>query len=158
MPMMWPTLTVQDVERSLTFYRDQLGLEQDLDLRDETGALYLASVEVHETVIMLSRANPSTPQDPRRSGVRLTLLFDRGHDIDALLDRLLGRGMVVCSRDWRPAVGPSRFHRVRPRRLSRYDRAAARGITGPSSFNGTCLDLVEQSGGIDVSRPASRDN
>ena len=97
MPMMWPTLTVQDVDRSLTFYRDQLGLEQDLDLRDETGALYLASVEVHETVIMLSRANPSTPQDPRRSGVRLTLLFDRGHDIDALLDRLLGRGMVVCS-------------------------------------------------------------
>jgi catechol 2,3-dioxygenase-like lactoylglutathione lyase family enzyme len=49
MPLMWPTLTVQDVERSLSFYRDQLGLEQDLDLRDETGALYLASVEVHET-------------------------------------------------------------------------------------------------------------
>jgi uncharacterized glyoxalase superfamily protein PhnB len=97
MPLMWPTLTVQDVERSLSFYRDQLGLEQDLDLRDETGALYLASVEVHETVIMLSQANPSTPQDPRRSGVRLTLLFDGGHDIDALLDRLLGRAMVVCS-------------------------------------------------------------
>ena len=97
MPLMWPTLTVQDVERSLSFYRDQLGLEQDLDLRDEAGALYLASVEVHETVIMLSRANPSTPQDPRRSGVRLTLLFERGHDIDALLDRLLGRGMVACS-------------------------------------------------------------
>ncbi len=97
MPLMWPTLTVQDLERLLSFYRDQLGLEQDLDLRDETGAPYLASVEVHETVIMLSRANPSTPQDPRRSGVRLTLLFDRGHDIDALLDRLRGGGMVVCS-------------------------------------------------------------
>ena len=97
MPLMWPTLTVQDVERSLSFYRDQLGLEQDLDLRDESGAPYLASVEVRETVIMLSRAIPSTPQDPRRSGVRLTLLFDRGHDVDALLDRLLGRGMVVCS-------------------------------------------------------------
>jgi uncharacterized glyoxalase superfamily protein PhnB len=97
MPMMWPTLAVQSVERSLSFYRDELGLEQDLDLRDETGALFLASVEVDETVIMLTRANPGTAPDPRRSGVRLTLLFERGSDIDALLERLLGRGMVVCS-------------------------------------------------------------
>jgi uncharacterized glyoxalase superfamily protein PhnB len=94
---MWPTLDVRDVERSLSFYRDQLGLEQDLDLRDETGALFLASVEVDHTVIMLSRAHPGTAPDAERSGVRLTLLFDREHDIDALLGRLLARGAVVCS-------------------------------------------------------------
>jgi uncharacterized glyoxalase superfamily protein PhnB len=97
MPMMWPTLTVQDVERSLSFYRDQLGLEQDLGLRDETGGLFLASVEVDDTVIMLTRADASTPQDPRRSGVRLTLLFERGHDIDALLQRLVAGGAMVCA-------------------------------------------------------------
>ena len=97
MPMMWPTLTVQDVERSLSFYRDQLGLEQDLDLRDEKGGLFLASVEVDDTVIMLTRADASTPQDPRRSGVRLTLLFERGHDIDALLQRLVAGGATVCA-------------------------------------------------------------
>jgi uncharacterized glyoxalase superfamily protein PhnB len=68
-----------------------------MDLRDEAGALCLASVEVDGTVIMLTRASPGTPQDPQRSGVRLTLLFDRGHDIDALLDRLRGCGAVVCS-------------------------------------------------------------
>ena len=97
MPMMWPTLTVQDVERSLSFYRDQLGLAQDLDLRDETGALFLASVEVDDTVIMLTRAQPSPPQDPRPSGVRLTLLFERGHDIDALLQRLVAGGAMLCA-------------------------------------------------------------
>ena len=97
MPMMWPTLTVQDVERALSFYRDQLGLQQDLDLRDETGALFLASVEVDDTVIMLTRAHASTPQDPQRSGVRLTLLFERGYDVDALLQRLVAGGAMVCA-------------------------------------------------------------
>jgi uncharacterized glyoxalase superfamily protein PhnB len=97
MPMMWPTLSVQDVERSLSFYRDQLGLEQDLDLRDETGALFLASVEVDHTVIMLTRARSNRPQGPHHSGVRLTLLFDRSHDIDALLQRLRTAGADVCS-------------------------------------------------------------
>ena len=97
MPMMWPTLTVQDVERSLSFYRDQLGLEQDLELQDETGGLFLASVEVDDTVIMLTRADASTPQEPRRSGVRLTLLFERGHDIDALLQRLVAGGATLCA-------------------------------------------------------------
>jgi uncharacterized glyoxalase superfamily protein PhnB len=95
--MMWPTLTVLNVERSLSFYRNQLGLEQDMDLRDETGALFLASVEVEHTVIMLTRTNPNSPPDPHRSGVRLTLLFDRSHDIDALLQRLLARGAAICS-------------------------------------------------------------
>lgn len=95
--MMWPTLTVQDVERSLSFYRDQLGLEQDLNLRDEDGALFLASVEVDDAVIMLTRGRLNMPLDQRQSGVRLTLLFEPGHDIDALLARLTGLGTAVCS-------------------------------------------------------------
>ena len=96
MPMMWPTLDVQDVERSLSFYRDQLGLQQDLDVRDDTGALFLASVEVDHTVIMLTRA-PSTGPGTHRSGLRITLLFDEGHDIDALLQRLQAGRTEVCS-------------------------------------------------------------
>jgi uncharacterized glyoxalase superfamily protein PhnB len=97
MPLMWPTLTVQDVDRSLAFYRDRLGLEQDLAERDEEGALFLASVEAGDTVIMLTRAHPGMSHDARPSGVRLTLLFDRGDDIDALLERLQGGGATVCS-------------------------------------------------------------
>ena len=97
MPMMWPTVTVQDVQRSLVFYRDQLGLEQDLNLTDETGAVFLASVEVDDTVIMLTRAPQGEPRVPQESGVRLTLLFDRGRDIDALMERLQTHGAVVCS-------------------------------------------------------------
>jgi uncharacterized glyoxalase superfamily protein PhnB len=97
MPLMWPTVTVQDVERSLTFYRDQLGLEQDLNLTDETGALFLASVEVGDTVIMLTRAPQGAPRDSHWSGVGLTLLFDRGVDIDTLQERLQAAGAVVCS-------------------------------------------------------------
>ena len=129
MPMMWPTLTVQDVERALSFYRDQLGLEQDLDLRDETGALFLASVEVDDTVIMLTRGHASTPQDSRRSGVRLTLLFERGHDIDALLQRLVAGGAMVCApigdRPWAIAISPcSTLTAItsRSRGRSRHDR------------------------------------
>jgi uncharacterized glyoxalase superfamily protein PhnB len=94
---MWPTLDVANVERSLAFYRDQLGLEQDLAERDETGALFLASVEVGETVIMLTRAQRGVSPAPQPSAVRLTLLFDRGTDIDGLLDRLQGSGLRVCS-------------------------------------------------------------
>ena|SRR5687768_8856743 len=97
MPLMWPTVTVQDVEHSLVFYRDQLGLEQDLNLTDETGALFLASVEVGDTVIMLTRAPRGVPRDSQWPGVRLTLLFDRGDDIDALQERLQADGAVVCS-------------------------------------------------------------
>src|SRR5262245_935464 len=97
MPTMWPTLTCRDVERSLSFYRDQLGLEQDLAERDETGALFLASVEVDGTVIMLTRGHRGGPVDSHMSGVRLTLLFGRDGDIDALLKRLQGAGVAVCS-------------------------------------------------------------
>ena len=97
MPLMWPTVTVQDVERSLVFYRDQLGLEQDLNLTDETGSLFLASVEVSDTVIMLTRAHQGEPPESQGAGVRLTLLFDRADDIDALLERLQAHGAVVCS-------------------------------------------------------------
>jgi len=97
MPLMWPTLDVQDVEKSLSFYRDQLGLEQDLAERDGSGALFLASVETGDTVIMFTRAHPGSPHDSRPSGVRLTLLFDSGADIDALLERLQAGGAGVCS-------------------------------------------------------------
>jgi hypothetical protein len=84
-----------------------------MDLRDETGALFLASVEVDDPVIMLTRAHASMPPDPRRSGVRLTLLFECSHDIDALLQRL-GQRVNGLRADRGPAVGSSRFHRVRP--------------------------------------------
>jgi uncharacterized glyoxalase superfamily protein PhnB len=94
---MWPTLMVQDVERSLSFYRDLLGLEQDLAERDEAGALFLASVEVDGTVIMLSRAHRDTSHGASRQDARLTLLFERDDDIDALLERLQASGARICS-------------------------------------------------------------
>ena len=95
MPMMWPTLNVRDVEASLAFYRDAIGLEQDLAERDESGRLFLASVEVVGTVIMLNRAQPGMPAD-RQQSARITLLVGRDDDIDGLCARLQQGGTALC--------------------------------------------------------------
>lgn len=97
--MLWPTLTVQDVDKSLAFYRDMLGCEVDMCLRDEKGTTFLGSVEVADTVIMFESPDPKeSPVEDRgaRSGVTLTILFADNHDIDAYYSDLRGKGVRIC--------------------------------------------------------------
>jgi uncharacterized glyoxalase superfamily protein PhnB len=106
MTMLWPTLTVADVDASLAFYSDVLGFEKDLRLQDEHGTTFLGSVEVGDTVIMFSRPDPKDPPDSSRgarSGVRLTIWFAANHEIDALYADLLSRDVpIACEIGDRP--------------------------------------------------------
>lgn len=98
--MLWPTLTVQDVDASLAFYKDILGFEIDLRLQDANGKTFLGSVEVPDTVIMLKSPSPNELLEPdhgARSGVTLTVLFPSDLDIDAFYANVRAKGLRVCN-------------------------------------------------------------
>jgi uncharacterized glyoxalase superfamily protein PhnB len=98
--MMWPTLTVRNVDASLAFYRDKLGFEVDLHLRDDKGSVFLGSVEVGDTVIMFESPDPREPlvvNRGSRSGVTLTILLPDDHDIDTFYTDLHAKGVRICN-------------------------------------------------------------
>ena len=100
MTMLWPTLTVLDVEASIAFYSEWLGFRQDLAEKDETGLTFLGSVEVGETVIMFESPGPNATLAPNHgegSGVMLTICLSDADDIDALYERLLQGGVRICA-------------------------------------------------------------
>jgi uncharacterized glyoxalase superfamily protein PhnB len=103
MTTLWPTLTVRDVDASLTFYADKLGFKSDLRLQDERGKTFLGSVEVGDTVIMFESADPKGPSEANRghrSGVTLTICFPEAHDIDAFYAELRTKGVpIACEID-----------------------------------------------------------
>ena len=100
MTLLWPALTVRDVEVSLAFYNGVLGFPRDLAERDEWGVTFLGSVEVRETVIMFKSPGPNVTLDPElgaRSGVTLTLCLPHAADLDGLYARLRRDGVNICS-------------------------------------------------------------
>ena len=130
--MLWPHFTVQDVDATLSFYRDRLGFEQDLCLKDH-GGTFLGSVEVGDTVIMFERPDPHKPPMANRgrlADIGLTILFPESFDLDGFYAQLRGQdirmfrdignrpygnrdfavldpdGYVWCSRRWPPATAP----------------------------------------------------
>jgi uncharacterized glyoxalase superfamily protein PhnB len=100
MTAMWPTLTVKDVDASLEFYSENLGLRRDLAEKDSGGTTFLGSVEVGDTVIMFESQGPNVSLDTdhgARSGVTLTVCLSSQDDIDAMYHRLLENRVRVCS-------------------------------------------------------------
>ena len=89
--LLWPHLSVRDMDASLAFYRDTLGFEQDLDIKDPAGKTTMASVEVGNTVIMLHCGDPG--ENPCTS---LSLLFDKGFDLDAFYHELRAKNVTIC--------------------------------------------------------------
>lgn len=104
--MLWPTLTVQDVDASISFYRDKLGFASDFSLQDTNGKTFLGSVEVGDTVIMFESSDPNEPDSANRGtpcGINLTICFPRSHDLDALCTELRREGVpIVCDIGDRP--------------------------------------------------------
>jgi len=99
MTILWPTLTVLDVDASLAFYTEKLGFRQDLAEKDVNGATFLGSVEVGDTVIMFESPAPeATPErhHGERSGVTLTVCLSEADDIDSLYQRLQRDGVRIC--------------------------------------------------------------
>ena len=108
-------LTVQDVERSLSFYRDQLGLEQDLDLRDETGALFLAERRSRRYGDHAHAGARKHATGSAAVGCATHAALRARPRHRRVASGASGRrGVMVCAPMGTGGVGPSRFHRVRP--------------------------------------------
>ena len=99
--LLWPTVTVNDVDRTLAFYRDTLGFEQDMCLRDRAGKAFIGSVEVGETVIMFESPNTNEPTINDRgihSGIKISILLPETHNIDSFYSTLRDdKGVPVCA-------------------------------------------------------------
>lgn len=106
MTMLWPTLTVRDVDASIAFYRDKLGFVPDFSQQDEDGKTFLGSVEVGDTVIMFESTDAdqaTTENRGTRSGINLTICFPESHDLDALFVVLRREGVpILCEIGDRP--------------------------------------------------------
>ena len=99
MTILWPTLTVRDVEATLAFYSERLGFKQDLAEKDDDGTTFLGSVEVGETVIMFESAGPDVHLQPDHgltSGVMLTVCLPTTDELEVLYRRLQASDVNVC--------------------------------------------------------------
>lgn len=100
MTILWPTLTVEDVEASLAFYSERLGFRQDVAEKDETGTTFLGSVEIGETIIMFESAGPGVRLESHHgltSGVMLTICLPSTNELEALHRRLQVAEVHICS-------------------------------------------------------------
>ena len=79
------SLTVGDVRRSMTWYRDTLGFTIDREF-ERAGQLQAASLRAGQVRILLAQDDGSKGQD-RVKGVGFSLQITTTDDIDALADR-----------------------------------------------------------------------
>ncbi len=125
-------IVVRDIEQSLAFYRDRLGLLVELVLPIESDGVTIAFLTVGESKIELVQpTNPSTGVarflESRGEGFHHVCL--EVADIAVELDRLAGEGVELIDTKPRPgAEGPVAF--IHPR-----------------SCNGVLVELIEVAGG-----------
>jgi glyoxylase I family protein len=91
---LWPLLTVEDIARSMAFYRDKLGFEVVAEA-NSGGNTYWCRVVRQGCSLMLQQAEPAEdgPAAGRGRGVTLFLLCD---DVDALHVELVERGLALA--------------------------------------------------------------
>ena len=90
---LWPLLFVQDVDRSLGFYRDQLGFALARRADDASGKLFWCRLERGGASIMLQQADAEDgPAEGRGRGVAFYFICD---DADAMHAELNSRGMQL---------------------------------------------------------------
>lgn len=80
--------TVSDIETSVSFYRDTLGL--DLETLDEESGW--AEFALPPTTLALGEANPQVPITPGDGGVGVAMAVD---DVEATAEELQEEGMTV---------------------------------------------------------------
>ena len=89
---LWPLLFVADIERSLAFYRDQLGFSLVGNANSE-GRTYWCRLQRGGASIMLQRAEAEDgPAEGRGRGVGFYFVCD---DADAVYAELTGRGLKL---------------------------------------------------------------
>jgi len=87
-----PLLTVQDIQRSIEFYRDRLGFSIKGQAENE-GKVFWCSMERDGVTIMLQQEEDEDgPAEGRGRGVSLYFLCE---DADAIYAELLSRGLKL---------------------------------------------------------------
>jgi uncharacterized glyoxalase superfamily protein PhnB len=83
-------LTVDDIQKSLAWYRDVVGFHVDREM-EEDGQLQLAVLLAGQVEVLLTQDDGAKGRD-RSKGVGLSLRITTAQDIDALAERIRGRG------------------------------------------------------------------
>jgi len=88
----WPLVTVQDIHRSVEFYRDRLGFNV-VGKAESEGKLFWCRLERGGACIMLQQAETEDgPAEGRGRGVTFYFICD---DADAIYDDLSLRGLQL---------------------------------------------------------------
>lgn len=90
---LWPLLTVEDIQRSIAFYRDRLGFEVVAEA-STAGTTYWCRLARQGGSLMLQQAEPAEdgPAEGRGRGISLYLVCD---DADAMYAELVDRGLSL---------------------------------------------------------------
>lgn len=89
---LWPLLRVTDIERSIAFYRDQLGFDVVGDAKSD-GRIFWCRLKRGGASIMLQQAEAEDgPAAGRGRGVGFYFVCD---DADAIYAELTGRGLKL---------------------------------------------------------------
>jgi glyoxylase I family protein len=90
---LWPLLTVEDISRSIAFYREKLGFEVVAEA-STAGATYWCRLARQGCSLMLQQSEPAEdgPAAGRGRGVTLYMLCD---DVDALHAELAASGLAL---------------------------------------------------------------
>ena len=103
------SLTVNDLQRSIAWYRDILGFHV-ARLHERDGKLMAASLQAGSVQLLLAQDDGSKGTD-RVKGVGFSLQFTTAQDIDAMAARVKTRGAVLAT-DPADALG-ARVFRLR---------------------------------------------
>jgi uncharacterized glyoxalase superfamily protein PhnB len=91
---LWPLLFVQDIERSIAFYRDQLGFTVVGEAKSD-GRVFWCRLKHGGASIMLQQAEGEDgPAEGRGRGVGFFFVCD---DADSLFAELSDRGLILDS-------------------------------------------------------------
>ncbi|MCC5827803.1 MAG: VOC family protein [Phycisphaeraceae bacterium] len=89
---LWPLLRVTDIERSIAFYRDQLGFDVVGDAKSD-GRIFWCRLKRDSASVMLQQAEAEDgPAEGRGRGVGFFFVCN---DADAVYDELTGRGLKL---------------------------------------------------------------
>jgi glyoxylase I family protein len=89
---LWPLLRVTEIERSIAFYRDQLGFDVVGDARSEDRIFWCRLKRGGASIMLQQACAEDGPAEGRGRGVGFFVVCD---DADALYDELTSRGLKL---------------------------------------------------------------
>ena len=102
-----PSLTVNDIERSIRFYRDGLGFSTGEEWKDGD-KLVGVMLQSDQVMLMLGQDDFAKGRD-RAKGLGVRLYFQVAGDIDALAERATAAGLKLDSGPADLGWGPTGF-------------------------------------------------